>query len=158
MSMPESYLWVSNVSANERRRYMCNFFSQWLRSFWAIDRKWIFEVKYTLLQKPLKKKVNKYWLKRQNKAQYDHLNNLYELLYLIPHQKRIQFQLKLNRNCFSIYGPAKVSANGGGCYLCYVYFIGWNLICSVIDRKRVLKMGYRMVTSVPWRGNCANIV
>ena len=32
------------------------------------------------------------------------------------------------------------------------FFIGWNLICSVIDRKRALKIGYRMVTSVPWRG------
>ena len=34
------YLWQSTVWANERRRYICNVFSHWLRLCSAIDRKW----------------------------------------------------------------------------------------------------------------------
>ena len=34
------YPWLSEVSANERRRYLCNVFSLWLRPCSATDRKW----------------------------------------------------------------------------------------------------------------------
>ena len=33
-------IWLSKVSANERRHYKCNVFSHWLRPCSAIDRKW----------------------------------------------------------------------------------------------------------------------
>ena len=33
------YLWLSTVSANERRRYICNVFSQWLRLCSGTDGK-----------------------------------------------------------------------------------------------------------------------
>ena len=38
-SGPIFYLWLSKVLANERRRYLCNVFSHWLRPCSAIDRK-----------------------------------------------------------------------------------------------------------------------
>ena len=38
-SEPVFYLWLSKVSANKRRRYICNVFSNWLRPCSAVDRK-----------------------------------------------------------------------------------------------------------------------
>ena len=40
-SGPFSYLWPSKISANERRRYICNVFYHWLRPCSAIDLKWV---------------------------------------------------------------------------------------------------------------------
>ena len=34
------YLWLSKVSANDRRRYICNVSSHWLRHWSAVDREW----------------------------------------------------------------------------------------------------------------------
>ena len=39
ISGPVFYLWLSKVWAKERRRYICNVFSYWLRPWSAIDRK-----------------------------------------------------------------------------------------------------------------------
>ena len=36
----ELNLWLSKVLANDRRRYICNIFSHWLRPSPAMDRKW----------------------------------------------------------------------------------------------------------------------
>ena len=40
LSGPIFYLWLSKISANERRRYFCSVFSHWLIPCWASDRKW----------------------------------------------------------------------------------------------------------------------